>query len=108
MGKGQVSNHNKGQKPGLSTDKVRVSSLSSTWMESEHEGEQRTSRTELWRCRVSRASAEVEPGRKCLVTAQPEEGIRLGQDWCANAKEIPAYSGVTFRYLLAFARCSVQ
>jgi hypothetical protein len=50
MGKGQVSNHNKGPKPGLSTDKMRVSS---TWMESEHEGEQRTSRTELWRCRVS-------------------------------------------------------
>jgi hypothetical protein len=44
MGKGQVSNHSKGPKLGLSTGEVRVSSLSSTWMESEHEGEQRTSR----------------------------------------------------------------
>jgi hypothetical protein len=44
MGKGQVSNHDKGPKPGLSTGEVRVSSLSSTWMEPEHEGEQRTSR----------------------------------------------------------------
>jgi hypothetical protein len=44
MGRGQVSNHSKGPKPGLSTGEVRVSSLSSTWMESEHEGEQRTSR----------------------------------------------------------------
>jgi hypothetical protein len=50
MGKGQVSNYVKGPKPGLSTGEVRVSSLSSTWMESEHKGEQ----TELWRCRVSR------------------------------------------------------
>jgi hypothetical protein len=44
MGKGQVSNRIQGQKPGLSTGGVRVSSLSSTWIESEHEGEQMTSR----------------------------------------------------------------
>jgi hypothetical protein len=49
MGKGQVSNHSKGPKPGLSTSEVRVSNLGSTWMESayegeQYEGEQRTSR----------------------------------------------------------------
>jgi hypothetical protein len=44
MRKGQVSNDVKGLKPGLSTGEVRVSSLSSTWMESGHEGEQRKSR----------------------------------------------------------------
>jgi hypothetical protein len=31
-------------KPGLSTDELRMISLSSIWMESEHEGEQGTSR----------------------------------------------------------------
>jgi hypothetical protein len=30
MGKGQVSNHSEGPKPGLSTGEVRVSSLGST------------------------------------------------------------------------------
>jgi hypothetical protein len=44
MGKGQVSNYGKGPKPGLSTGEVRVSNLSSTWMEPEHEGKRRTSR----------------------------------------------------------------
>jgi hypothetical protein len=44
MGKGQVSNYGKGPKPGLSTGELRLSSLSSTWMESEHEGERRSSR----------------------------------------------------------------
>ncbi len=41
MGKTRVSNHNKGPKQGLSTGEMRVSSLSSIWTESEHEGEQR-------------------------------------------------------------------
>jgi ankyrin repeat protein len=45
-------------------------------MESEHESEHRTSR------------AEVEPARKCFVTARPKEDVRLGQDWCANARRI--------------------
>jgi hypothetical protein len=40
-------------KPGLSKGEVRVSSLSSTWMESEHEGEQRTSRLGCGGARVS-------------------------------------------------------
>jgi hypothetical protein len=44
MSKGQVSNYGKGPKPGLSTGEVRVSSLSSTWMEPEHKGERRTLR----------------------------------------------------------------
>jgi hypothetical protein len=44
MSKGQVSNNSEGPKPGLSTGEVMVSSLSGTWMEPEHEGEQRTSR----------------------------------------------------------------
>jgi hypothetical protein len=44
MGKRQVFNHSKGPKSGLNTDEVRVSSPSSTAMESEHEGEQRTLR----------------------------------------------------------------
>jgi hypothetical protein len=42
--KGQVFNCVKSSKPGLSTDEMRVSGLSSTWMESGHEGDQRTSR----------------------------------------------------------------
>jgi hypothetical protein len=40
MGKRQVFNYGKGPKTGLSTGDVRMSSLSSTWMESEHKGEQ--------------------------------------------------------------------
>jgi hypothetical protein len=33
MDKGQVSNRGRGPKPGLNTDKLRVSSLSSAWMD---------------------------------------------------------------------------
>lgn len=71
MGKGQVSNHSKGPKAGLNTGEVR-----------------RTSKTELWRCGMGGGGAEVEPGRKCLVTTLPEEGIRLVQVWCADASKI--------------------
>jgi hypothetical protein len=47
IGKRQVSNYSEGPKPELSTGEVRVSSLSSTWMEPEHEEDVKT---ELWRC----------------------------------------------------------
>jgi hypothetical protein len=57
-----------------------MSSLSSTGMESEHEGEQRMIRLSCGGAKVSRGRAEAEPGRKYLVTAQPKEGIRLGLD----------------------------
>jgi hypothetical protein len=41
MDKGQASNNVEGPEPGLSMGEVRVSSLSSPWIESEHEGEQK-------------------------------------------------------------------
>ena len=75
MGKGQVSNHSKGAKLGLSTSEVMVSSRRSAWMESEHEIEHR----------ISKLSYGRGPGRKCLATAPTKEGVRFGQDWCANA-----------------------
>jgi hypothetical protein len=60
-----MSNNGKDPKAGLSTVEVRVNSLSSTWMESEHKGGQRGC-TELWRCRGSEGWAEVGAGRKML------------------------------------------
>jgi hypothetical protein len=57
MSKGEISDNNQGPEPGVSMDEVRVSSLSSTWMESEHEGEKRTSRRSCGGARF----AEGEP-----------------------------------------------
>jgi hypothetical protein len=59
MGKGQVSNRIQGQKPGLSTGGVRVSSLSSTWVESEHEGDS-------WVSRGHQDGAVAVPGERRL------------------------------------------